>query len=157
MVLKSTVSLSPLSQIQCMHVDASLVDDGSKENKKKYLKSCAITRHEVAWAYRRYSSYSFSTSALDGVWVVSVTPRPRFVPGERTPGTHCTGGWVGLRAGLDREVRGNVLLPLPGIEPQSPGRPALYWLSYAAHHNKYILKDIIRWEKGTYCQRWQAT
>jgi hypothetical protein len=24
--------------------------------------------------------------------VVSVTPRPRFSPGERTPGTHCTGG-----------------------------------------------------------------
>jgi hypothetical protein len=25
---------------------------------------------------------------------------------ERTPGTHCTGGWVGPRAGLDTEVRG---------------------------------------------------
>jgi len=34
-------------------------------------------------------------------WVVSVTPRPHFTPGER-PGTHCTGGWVGPRAGLDR-------------------------------------------------------
>jgi hypothetical protein len=28
------------------------------------------------------------------VWVVSVTPRLRFSAGERTPGTHCTGGWV---------------------------------------------------------------
>jgi hypothetical protein len=29
------------------------------------------------------------------------TPRPgRFSPGK-TPGTHCTGGWVGLGAGLD--------------------------------------------------------
>jgi hypothetical protein len=36
-------------------------------------------------------------------WVVSITPRPRFTPGERTPGTHCTGGWVGPRAGLDTE------------------------------------------------------
>jgi hypothetical protein len=26
-------------------------------------------------------------------------------PGERTPGTHWTGGWVGLRAGLDAEAR----------------------------------------------------
>jgi hypothetical protein len=34
-------------------------------------------------------------------WLVSVTPRPRFTPRERTPGTHCTGGWVGPRAGLD--------------------------------------------------------
>jgi hypothetical protein len=36
-------------------------------------------------------------------------PRPRFSPGERTPGTHCTGGWVGPRAGLDTEATGNVM------------------------------------------------
>ena len=33
--------------------------------------------------------------------MVSSTPRPHFTPG-RIPGTHFTGGWVGLRAGLDR-------------------------------------------------------
>ena len=33
-------------------------------------------------------------------WVVSSTLRPHFTPRER-PGTHCTGGWVGPRAGLD--------------------------------------------------------
>jgi hypothetical protein len=63
--------------------------------------------------------------------------RPRFSPGERTPGTHCTGGWVGPRAGLDTETIGNILSPLLGIEPWSPGRPALsqtlYRLSYPAH------------------------
>jgi hypothetical protein len=32
-------------------------------------------------------------------WVVSTTPRPLY-PRER-PGTHCAGGWVGPRAGLD--------------------------------------------------------
>jgi hypothetical protein len=32
-------------------------------------------------------------------WVVSTMPRPLYPP-ER-PGTHCTGGWVGSRAGLD--------------------------------------------------------
>jgi hypothetical protein len=42
-------------------------------------------------------------------WVVSVTPRPRF-----TPGTHCTGGWVGPRAGLDTEARGKILCPCRG-------------------------------------------
>jgi hypothetical protein len=90
--------------------------------------SCPTTRHEGAWGERRFSSYSFSTSALDwGEWSAS---RPE----ERTPGTHCTGGWVGPRAGLDTENRGKILSPLPGIEPRSPGRPAhsqlLYWLSY---------------------------
>jgi hypothetical protein len=55
---------------------------------------------------RMCSFYSFMTSALDG-GVISVTPRPRFIPprGERALSTHCTGGWVGLRDGLDTEVR----------------------------------------------------
>jgi hypothetical protein len=61
-------------------------------------------------------------------WVVWVTPR------ERTPGTHCTEGWVDSGAGLDTEAIGKILSPLPWIEPRSPGRPArshtLYWLSY---------------------------
>jgi hypothetical protein len=34
-------------------------------------------------------------------WVVSVTPWPRFTPGEGPPGTHFTRGWVGPRPGLD--------------------------------------------------------
>jgi len=33
-------------------------------------------------------------------WVVNATPRPLY-PRERR-GTHCIGGWVGPRAGLDR-------------------------------------------------------
>jgi hypothetical protein len=65
----------------------------------------------TAWGERKYSSYSFSTSALDGgEWSVSRHGRA-FTPGERTPGTHCTGGWVGPRAGLDTEVRGKILCP----------------------------------------------
>jgi hypothetical protein len=75
-----------------------------------------------AWRERRYSSYSFLTSALE---VVSVMPWPRFSPGERIPGTHCTGGWVGPRAGLDTEVRGKTLLPLLGIKPQSIAQSSL--------------------------------
>jgi hypothetical protein len=58
----------------------------------------------------------------------------RFTLRERTPGTHWTGGWVGPSAGLGTEFRGKLLLPLPEIEPRSPGSPirsqTLYWLSY---------------------------
>jgi hypothetical protein len=43
------------------------------------------------------------------VWVVSVTPRPLFNSGERTPSTHCTGSWVGPRVGLDTKARGKIL------------------------------------------------
>jgi hypothetical protein len=39
---------------------------------------------------------------------------------ERTPGTHCTGGWVGLRAGLESEVRGKILCPCRGSNPDRP-------------------------------------
>jgi hypothetical protein len=39
-------------------------------------------------------------------WVVRITPRQRFTPWERTPDTHCRGGWVGTIAGLDTEARG---------------------------------------------------
>jgi hypothetical protein len=69
-----------------------------------------------------YSSYSFTTSAVGGgVWSAS-RPTRTLPPGESTPGTHCTGGWVGPRAGLDTEATGKILLPLSGIEPRSPCR-----------------------------------
>jgi hypothetical protein len=90
---------------------------------------------------RRYSSYSLLTSALDGV-IVRVTPLPRFTPEERTPDTHWTGDWVDPRAGLGTEVRGKILLPLPGIEPRSLGLPVrsqtLYRLSYPALMHRSI-------------------
>jgi hypothetical protein len=40
--------------------------------------------------------------------------------GERTPGTHCTGGSVGLRASMDTEVRGIILFPCRGSNPDLP-------------------------------------
>jgi hypothetical protein len=82
---------------------------------------------------KMYSSYSFSTSALHGMWSVS-SPCRALAPGKWPPGTHWIGSWVGPRAGLDTEVRRKILSPLPGIEPRSPGRPirsqTLYWQSY---------------------------
>jgi hypothetical protein len=54
---------------------------------------------------RRYSSYSFLTSALDGGEWSASRPGRALPPGERTPGTHWIGGWVGPRAGLDTGAR----------------------------------------------------
>jgi hypothetical protein len=55
-------------------------------------------------------------------WVVSVTLRPRLnpPPRERTPSTHCTGRWVGPRAGLDTEDRGKILCPRRVSNPDRP-------------------------------------
>jgi hypothetical protein len=89
---------------------------------------------------RKYSSYWFLTSTMDG-GVVSVTPRPRFTPGKGPSVS------IGQEAGWSPEpvwtqARGKSLLPLPGIEPRSPGRPVrsqtLHWLSYPAPKNSII-------------------
>jgi hypothetical protein len=81
-------------------------------------------------------SYSFSTSALDGGEWSASSPGRAFTPGERTPGTRCTGGWVGPRGDLDTEARGKILCFCRGSNTRSPGRPArsqtLYCLSYPA-------------------------
>jgi hypothetical protein len=62
-------------------------------------------------------------------------------PRERTPGTHWIVGWVSPRAGLDAGARRNIPLPLSGIEPRSPDRPArsqtLYCLSYRGSEDIY--------------------
>jgi hypothetical protein len=41
-------------------------------------------------------------------------------PGERTPSTHWTGGWVGPRASLDAEARGKILCLCQGLNPGCP-------------------------------------
>jgi hypothetical protein len=55
-------------------------------------------RPELAYRVGRGTSLLLNLGAIRG-WVVTTTPRPLY-PRER-PGTHCTGGWVVLRAGLD--------------------------------------------------------
>ena len=58
-----------------------------------------ITGHEGPEGEQMYSSTLPSTSALDGGWVASTTPRPPYH--RDRPVTHCLGGWVAFRAGLD--------------------------------------------------------
>jgi hypothetical protein len=53
-----------------------------------------------------YRSYSFSTSAVDGSEWSASRPGCGLAPGKGPPGAHCTGGWVGPRAGLGTEAKG---------------------------------------------------
>jgi hypothetical protein len=62
----------------------------------------------------RYSSYSFLTSALEGV------SGQRYAPGKGSPATHCTSGWVGPRASLDTEATGKILFLCRGLNPDRP-------------------------------------
>jgi hypothetical protein len=54
---------------------------------------------------------------------------------------------MGLRAGLDPEARGEIVLPLLGVEPRSPGRPArsqtLYRLSYLGSQFHYRYASML--------------
>jgi hypothetical protein len=81
---------------------------------------------------RRYSS-SFTTSALDGGEWSASCPGCALPPGKWPPvPIEQEAGWAPEPVWTD--ARGKILLPLPGIKPQSPGHPvrsqALYWLSY---------------------------
>jgi hypothetical protein len=64
-------------------------------------KKVKITLLQASWPWRGYRGIALPILNLDTRrgWVVSTTPRPLY-PWER-PGTHCTGGWVGPRTGLD--------------------------------------------------------
>jgi hypothetical protein len=60
----------------------------------------------------------FLTSSIDGSELLASYPYS-FTLGERAPGTHWTGGWVGHRVGLDPLEKRKIVL-LPGMEPQPP-------------------------------------
>jgi hypothetical protein len=98
-----------------------------------------LWRRMGEWMYR---FTFFFTSALVGDCSAS---RPgRFTPGERAPGTHWIGGWVGPWAGLN-DVEERKFLTLPTLDLWSFGRPArsqsLYRLRYSEGNKKQ--------EKGT--------
>ena len=82
------------------------------------------------------------TSALRWGWVLSTTPRPLY--SRERPGTHCTGAWVGPRAGLNGCGKSR---PPPGFD--SSVRPArsesLYRLSYPGRWSDTIAFKTTRW------------
>jgi hypothetical protein len=79
------------------------------------------THHGGACGERRYSSYSFTTSALDGAEWSASRPGRALPPGKGPPVyTQCTGGWVGPRAGLDTEASGKILCPRRRSNPDRP-------------------------------------
>jgi hypothetical protein len=90
-------------------------------------------------AYRGVDVYIhvFLTSALVGGELSASRPG-RFTAGERSPGTHWRGGWVGPRAGMD-DVEKRKILPLPELELRSLGRLARSQSLYRLrHHGSYL-------------------
>jgi hypothetical protein len=94
--------------------------------------------------WRRMEEWCIDPRFLDSAivgdeWSAS---RPgHFTPGERANDTHCIGGLVGPRAGLN-DIEERKFLTLPGLELRPLGRPArsqlLYWLRYPG----FCLDDV---------------
>jgi len=70
-------------------------------------------------------------------WVVNARP---FYPEER-PCTHCIGGWVGPRAGMDGCGKSR---PQPGFEPQTVQPVASRYTDWAI---PALLKPYIYWKE----------
>jgi hypothetical protein len=102
---------------------------GCKVKKKVKLSRYTPWRHIMG--ERRYSSYSFLTSILDGGEWSASRPGRALPPGKEPPGTHWIGGWVGPRAGLDAQARRKILCLCRGSNPDLPVHSqTLYCLSY---------------------------
>jgi len=98
------------------------------------------TGHEGPEGEQRYSPTLSLTSALDWGWVVNATPRPLY-PWERAC-THCIGGWMGPRAGLDRCGKSR---PPAGFDPRTVQPVASRYTDWAvpAHSTKDMgLKNV---------------
>ena len=73
------------------------------------------------------------------MWVGGQHHAPAALPPQERPGTHCVGGWVGPRAGLDGCGKSSNT----GIRsPELPARSeSLYRLSYRGPYTKFIKKE----------------
>jgi hypothetical protein len=81
-----------------------------------------------------------TSGLVGGKWSAS---RPgRFIPGETAPGTHCAGGCVGPRAGLDAVQERKISFALTGIEP----RPSIAIPTELSR----LLKSTVFWEVTPY-------
>jgi hypothetical protein len=58
-----------------------------------------VPRHEDVWVIEGIASPFFTSIPDGGEW--SASHPCRVIPVKTAPCTHCIGGWVGLRAGLD--------------------------------------------------------
>jgi hypothetical protein len=78
-----------------------------------------------------YSSTFLTVALFGGEWSASCPGC--FIPGERAPGTHLIGGWVGPRTHLD-DLEKRKISSLPGLELGPLGCPACSQSLYRLHY-----------------------
>jgi len=90
---------------------------GAQFKKKKHSGNCLQLHFTWLWGIAPRILYLGTRWR----WVVSLMPLP-FYPGERDPGNHWRGGWVGPTAGLDAVAKTNDTWPCRELSPCRPAR-----------------------------------
>jgi hypothetical protein len=98
--------------------------------------STKLGGHRGEW---RYSNTSFD---LGTRWRLA-SRSFRFTHGERAPGTHWIGGWVGPRIGLDAVVKRKILYCRRSNHGRPARRPSLYRVRYSVSSLIIIIIIII--------------
>jgi hypothetical protein len=102
------------------------------------IKKSKLSRHKPWMSLEGEKVYSYLTSVLDGgEWSASLPGRV-LPPGERTPGIHWTGGWVGPRAGLDAEAGRKSSASVGGRTPVVQSVVRHYTRGCTVHRNALI-------------------
>jgi hypothetical protein len=67
---------------------------------------------------------------------------------------HCTGGWVGPRAGLDEEARGKIFCLYRGSNPGRPVRSqTLHCLNYPGSYIRMYIRTITHTYRSIYAKQ----
>jgi len=82
------------------------------------------------------NSIDFIGNRTQNLSACSAVPKPGRKDPQERPGTHCTGGWVGARAGLDRCGKSG---PPPGFDPRTAQPVASRYTDYATRPTLYYL------------------
>ena len=118
----------------CADVHLLVLNEGKA--KCTLVQAVRLCTGRTAHRWSRGIALLFLDHGIRRGWGVSVTLRPLFTPRER-PGTHCTGGCVGPRVGLDRCEKSR---PPPGFEPRTVQHVASRYTDYATRPtHKWIL------------------
>jgi hypothetical protein len=68
---------------------------------------------------------------------------------ERTHGTHCIGGWMGLRAGMHTECTGKILCFCLGLNPCCPAcSQTLYWATLAPYQSPFKSNKLLHYQNA---------
>jgi hypothetical protein len=111
---------------------------------RQYKQSSPAKSHGGAWGERRYSSYSFSTSARDGGEWSASRPGSRFAPGKGHPVPIVQKAGRASEPVWTQEVRIKIIWPCRGSNPDRPVVQSVIrhytdWASPAPTNRHYIV------------------